>query len=326
MTTTAAFNSASDVTRFGALRAEAKRDPDAAMATVAREFEALFVQMMLKSARDATQTSDLFDSHEMRFYHEMFDSQVALTMAEQGDIGFESMLRAQLGRQGGDAADTADVDVARELALPARRAFPAAAERYVPQAEIEQDDAPVTDITAWARPRSAFVPVREPADATDMDTRQQRFVESLRPHAERAARRLGTTPEVLLAQAALETGWGRHVVGGANGQASHNLFSIKADRSWDGNTVTQRTLEVFDGKPVRVSAAFRAYANVGAAFDDYVSFIQQNPRYERALQRAADPRAYVQELQRAGYATDPSYAQKILQIHGRLAGVDGNRG
>lgn len=323
MAAAASLNPAADLARFGALRAEAKRDPDAAMGQVAREFEALFVQMMLKSARDATPATGMFDSHEMRFYQEMFDSQVALSMAEQGGVGFEQMLRAQLALDGG-AGDAGDaVDGERSLNLPARRAFPARGERYVPQAEIEGDDEAVTDITRWARPRSAFVPATPAANATgDVDARQQRFVDNLRPHAERAAEKLGTTPEILLAQAALETGWGRHVVGGS----SHNLFSIKADRGWDGQTVTQRTMEVFDGKPVKLSAAFRSYKDVGAAFDDYVDFLQQNPRYERALQRAADPRAYVQELQRAGYATDPSYAQKILQIHGRLAGVDTNRG
>ncbi len=319
MTTAAILDPATDLARFGALRAQAQRAPDEAMAQVAREFEALFVQMMLKSARDAMPASGMFDSHAMRFYNEMFDSQVALSMAEQGKLGFEQMLRAQLALGGGEG-DASDGE--RSLDLPARRAFPAAAMRYVPQAELERDDEPVTDITRWARPTSAFVPATPGARQDDADGRQQRFVENLRPHAERAAKKLGTTPEILLAQAALETGWGRRVVGGS----SHNLFSIKADRAWDGRTVVQRTMEVFDGRPVTINAAFRAYEDVGAAFDDYVDFIQGNPRYERALQRAADPRAYVQELQRAGYATDPSYARKILQIHGRLAGLDGNRG
>jgi len=314
MGTTATLNPYTDINRLGTLRAAAKQDPGAAMQQVSREFEALFVQMMLKAARDATPEGGMFDSHEMRFYNEMFDSQVALTMAEQGDLGFAGALREQLAAGQGAAND----DGAQALELPARRAFPARAEPYLPQAEPEADDA-VVDITRWSRPTSAFaVPNRVP----DMGGSQQRFVASVRDHAERAAHKLGTSPEILMAQAALETGWGKHVVGGG----SHNLFSIKADPSWEGRTVTQRTLEVFGGKPVRVSAAFRAYNDVGEAFDDYVDFIQQNPRYQRALERASDPRAYVQELQRAGYATDPGYAQKILQIHGRLAGSPPPRG
>lgn len=317
--TAATLNPYTDVSRLGALRAEAKRDPEAAMGQVSREFEALFVQMMLKAARDATPSSGLFDSHEMRFYNEMFDSQIALTMAEQGGLGFDQVLRAQLaaGRPSAGAS-TAD----GELTLPERRAFPAPALPYVSPPEVETDE-PVVDITQWARPTRA---IRNARPLAEVEPRQQQFVERLRGHAERAARKLGTTPEVLMAQAALETGWGRHVVGGANGQTSHNLFSIKADPSWEGRTVTQRTLEVLGGRPVKVSAAFRAYQDIGAAFDDYVDFIQSNPRYQRAIERAADPKAYVQELQRAGYATDPAYAQKILQIHGRLAGSAPNRG
>ncbi len=316
MGTTATLNPYTDINRLGTLRAAAKQDPDAAMQQVSREFEALFVQMMLKAARDATPEGGMFDSHEMRFYNEMFDSQVALTMAEQGELGFAAALREQLA----PAQAAANDDGERSLELPARRAFPARAEPYVPQAEPAADDADaVVDITRWSRPTSAFaVPLRGP----DMGGNQQRFVSSVRDHAERAAQRLGTSPEILMAQAALETGWGKHVVGGG----SNNLFSIKADPSWEGRTVTQRTMEVFGGKPVRVSAAFRAYNDVGEAFDDYVDFIQQNPRYQRALERAADPRAYVQELQRAGYATDPAYAQKILQIHGRIAGTTPDRG
>jgi flagellar protein FlgJ len=314
MGTTATLNPYTDINRLGTLRATAKQDPGAAMQQVSREFEALFVQMMLKAARDATPEGGMFDSHEMRFYNEMFDSQIALTMAEQGEIGFADALREQLAPAQAAANDDGD----RSLELPARRAFPARAEPYVPQAEPATDDA-VVDITRWSRPTSAFaVPHRGP----DIGGNQQRFVSSVRDHAERAAQKLGTSPEILMAQAALETGWGKHVVGGG----SHNLFSIKADPSWEGRTVTQRTLEVFGGRPVKVSAAFRAYNDVGEAFDDYVDFIQRNPRYQRALERASDPHAYVQELQRAGYATDPAYAQKILQIHGRIAGTTPERG
>lgn len=138
-------------------------------------------------------------------------------------------------------------------------------------------------------------------------------------HAKRAAAALGTMPEVLVAQAALETGWGQHVMSGDGGVSSHNLFGIKADPSWHGETVRRATLEYFDGHPVRVTAAFRAYEDYGAAFDDYAKFIQSNPRYQRALERAAEPAAYARELQRAGYATDPDYARKILQIHEQLA-------
>lgn len=320
MTPTASLDAAVDSSRLSALRADARRDPDRAMAQVAREFEALFVQMMMKSARDATPGVGMFDSHEMRLFQEMFDAQVALTMAEHGDLGFEDLLRAQLPAAGAPGVDTDTTRDLRALALPQRRAFPVQSERR--RANANAGSTTALECAAGRPVRTAAAAGLAAARSGEIDLRQRRFLDDLRPHAERAARKLGTSPEILLAQAALETGWGRYVVGGN----SNNLFSIKADRAWTGRTVTQRTLEFFDGKPVTVSAAFRAYRDVGAAFDDYVAFLQQNPRYERALQRAADPHAYVHELQRAGYATDSAYAHKILRIHGSLAGTVPPRG
>jgi flagellar protein FlgJ len=125
---------------------------------------------------------------------------------------------------------------------------------------------------------------------------------------------MGLSPEALLAQAALETGWGRHVMSRNGGGSSHNLFGIKADSSWDGDRVRQTTLEFKDGVALKTKAAFRAYDSYGQSLSDYVRFIQSNPRYSRALEAVGDERRYFRELQRAGYATDPNYAEKIEQI------------
>lgn len=305
-TAPAPLSAATDFARFGTLRAEAARDPEGAYARVAREFEALFYQMMLKAAREAMPEGGLFDSNALRFYREMFDSQVALAMAEQGaGLGLEASLRQQLEpaarREPGSGEE-------RALLLPERRHFPESAQWYRPQPEPEVGDE-VVDVATWR----ARVPAARPAQHAE------RFASSLRPYAVEAAARLGTTPEILLAQAALESGWGRHVMHDEKGRSSYNLFSIKADPGWSGRTVDVRTLEYFGGKPVRVNAAFRAYESYGAAFDDYVRFIEDNPRYRQALARAADPAAYIRELSRAGYATDPRYAHKVLEINGRLA-------
>lgn len=301
MTTAALANSVTDFSRFAALRADAREGGDKALVQVAQEFEALFVQMMLKSARDASLAEGAFDSHEAKLYRELFDNQVALGMAREGRLGFAELLRRQIPQAA--AANSGPVT----LTLPERRIFPDAAAHYAPVPEPELADE-VVDITTWR----ADVTNRGRAD------REREFAAQLLGHAQRAATRLGTTPEVLVAQAALETGWGQHVMAAADGNSSHNLFGIKADRAWDGPTVTRRTLEYFDGRPVRVNAAFRAYDDYGAAFDDYARFIRGNPRYAQALSKADDPRAYVHELQRAGYATDPHYARKILQIHSRI--------
>jgi flagellar protein FlgJ len=140
------------------------------------------------------------------------------------------------------------------------------------------------------------------------------FVATLLPLAQRLAPEIGVDPRVLVAQAALETGWGRHISQDSSGRNSRNLFNIKADSSWQGERVGVSTLEYRGGVAVRESAAFRAYGSFEQSFEDYVSFLQQNPRYRQALEQAADPEAYLQELQAAGYATDPAYAKKIGRI------------
>lgn len=139
------------------------------------------------------------------------------------------------------------------------------------------------------------------------------FVHTLWPYAEKAATELGTSPKVLLAQAALETAWGKKVA--SNGDtSSYNFFGIKANDSWNGLRVSVPTVEYRDGVAVRSREEFRAYESLADGFEDYVSLIRGNPRYRAALDQAADPTSYVQALQSAGYATDPNYAQKITSV------------
>jgi peptidoglycan hydrolase FlgJ len=302
MTAATSLQSYTDLDRFTALRTRAETDRAGALAQVAKEFEALFIQMMLKAARDASPTDSGLDSNETKFYREMFDNQVALTMANEGRLGFADLLSRQI------PTAAAANDGPAELKLPTRTVFSPVPPTYAPLREPELPDE-VVDITHW----KARVTDRAFADGA------REFAATMVAHAKGAARRLGTTPEILVAQAALETGWGRHVMSGADGQSSHNLFGIKADPSWDGATVRRRTMEYLGGHPVRVNSAFRAYQNFDAAFDDYANFITKNPRYQRALERAEDPAVYVRELQRAGYATDPHYARKIIEIHDQLA-------
>lgn len=160
-------------------------------------------------------------------------------------------------------------------------------------------------------------------EAADFDS-PAAFVQTLLPLAEEAAQALGVDPRVLVAQAALETGWGRSIIRDSQGNSSHNLFNIKAHNGWEGGSVTVQTLEYRDGLPQPEYAQFRAYDSLEEGFDDYVRFIQENPRYAQAREQAGDPQAYLQALQRAGYATDPEYAAKIERILGgsTLAAAD----
>ncbi|WP_144174482.1 flagellar assembly peptidoglycan hydrolase FlgJ [Pseudomonas sp. Kh13] len=140
------------------------------------------------------------------------------------------------------------------------------------------------------------------------------FVATMLPMAEQAARRIGIDPRYLVAQAALETGWGKSVMRNTDGSSSHNLFGIKATGNWEGGEARAITSEFRDGQFVKETAAFRSYDSYQDSFHDLVSLLQNNSRYQDAVKAADKPEQFVQELQKAGYATDPNYASKISQI------------
>ena len=272
------------------LRTDARQDTEASLREVAGQFEALFVQMMLKSMRDAVPEGGLFDSNQLDTYEQMYDQQLSLELSQRGGIGLADAIVEQLRRAAplGAPGDTTEVGP-----MPLSRPM-------------------IDGPGSFDLPESTYRASQAAASAPDFDTPED-FVTALRPLAERAGQRLGVEADVLLAQAALETGWGRYMTGGAEG-VSNNLFNIKADGEWTGPTVTVGTLEYRRGVPVRESATFRAYDSLEASFEDYVEFIENSPRYRTALENAKDGETYLRELQDAGYATDPRYAEKILSI------------
>jgi flagellar protein FlgJ len=277
-----------DFEGLAALRAKAQQDQDAALDEVARQFESLFLQMMLKSMRSASLGSGMLDSQQSLFYRDMFDQQIAVDMTRRDGIGLANVLKQQLG----DGIAPAYRDLAPEdyVGMPIARAI-------MNQAA---DDAVAP---ALARPKGKA-----------LSGKPQDFIDTLWPLAEQAAAELGIAPEALLSQAALETGWGRHVIQDRSGGNSHNLFGIKADERWQGGAVPVGTLEYIDGVAVKTKANFRAYDSYAESFEDYVRFVRDNPRYREAIERTDDPSAYFSALQEAGYATDPAYARKILDI------------
>ncbi|MBK5005176.1 flagellar assembly peptidoglycan hydrolase FlgJ [Pseudomonas sp. S32] len=145
---------------------------------------------------------------------------------------------------------------------------------------------------------------------SDSDT----FVATMLPMAEQAAKRIGIDPRYLVAQAALETGWGKSVMRNSDGSSSHNLFGIKATGNWQGEQARAITSEFRDGQFVKETAAFRSYDSYQDSFHDLVTLLQSNSRYQDALNSADNPEQFARELQKAGYATDPGYAKKIISI------------
>jgi flagellar protein FlgJ len=291
------------------LKKGAREQSPEAIRQVARQFESLFVQMMLKSMRDTVPENEMFGSNAERTYRDMYDKQLSMNISEGKGIGLARVIERQLGGvpeplQTPGTADRTMEDY-RARARPSLKAGQSAVELGRLSAGGE--------FTGRVNP---FAPASSAsADNSDSaDRRAEEFIRDVWPYAERAASALGVDTEVLLAQSALETGWGRHVPLKADGSSSHNLFGIKADQRWQGERVEIVTREFRHGVMQQEKAEFRAYDSLPEALNDYVDFIRGNPRYQKALQHGYDAEAYARELQQAGYATDPDYARKINRV------------
>lgn len=297
-----------DFSGLNALRAEAGKDREAALVEVARQFEALFLAEMVKSMRQASEVfseGNFLHSSRSDFYQDLFDSQLSLTMANSQGTGLAEVLVRQLWQQvpgldeggnrlPGHRATLADYD--RSLPPPSPR-LPESVrqvERLLEEPGVAENEVP------------AVLPER-------FDSPEQ-FVQALLPVARRVAADSGLDPRLMLAQAALETGWGRYMIVGDDARPSFNLFGIKADGRWQGDSVTIVTTEYRGGRPLKERADFRAYPDYEASFRDYVSFLESNPRYRDVLAVADQPAEFAHRLQQAGYATDPDYGRKIHRI------------
>ncbi|WED21085.1 flagellar assembly peptidoglycan hydrolase FlgJ [Vibrio sp. JC009] len=275
-------------------------DQKAALKAAAKQFESIFTNMLFKSMRDANATfeSDLMKSQNQDFYRQMLDEQMASELSSSGSLGLADMIVAQLSA-GTDMQDDTEV-VMRNAAMDTSLRLP------VDQSKARKvaDDA----INVMAANK-----VKEPSTFES----PEQFVESMKPYAERAAKALGIEPSLLIAQAALETGWGKKVIKNSLG-SSNNLFNIKADRSWKGDKVATQTLEFHDNVPVKENASFRAYNSYEESFSDFVRFLNQNPRYHETLAQNSGSESFIHGIHKAGYATDPKYAEKVLDVKARI--------
>lgn len=288
---------------------------DEAIKHLAREFEAMMLNIMFKNMRSANQVfaeDSLFNSKETEFYQDMHDQQLSLSLAENKGFGLADMLYKQLRGQ----FNLSDQEASGEpMPLEARR-VPTRPAPVVAESGLSQSENAVMATNKTENSSNNAKPDVEPAPALFSSPSQ--FVEQLLPMAEKAAKVLGVNPLVLVAQAALETGWGQHMVRSRDGVQSNNLFNIKADSRWQGQKVGTDTLEYRGGVPVKERANFRGYASLQESVQDFVHFLQNNGRYQQALTVAHDEHQFVQALQDAGYATDPQYSQKVLRVFEQL--------
>jgi peptidoglycan hydrolase FlgJ len=293
-------------------------DKNAQLREIAHQFESMMVQMMMKSMREANAVfseGDPLSSNDSKFYQDMFDNQLSLNLTKGQGMGLAAaMLRQMQGKYGNAATAETQAAVSHDLETLKQHRMAIA-----PDSTGENFAADADAIQAAFQKLFGDAAQLQGTSAADQaaqhfDGSPDAFVEALYPHAEQAAQQLGIDSRVLLSQAALETGWGQKVLQHADGSSSFNFFNIKADANWQGAVVKVPAVEYRDGVAVREVSTFRAYATPAESFADYAKLIGENPRYQDALQRVDNPRAYVHALADAGYATDPRYAEKVLAV------------
>ncbi len=267
-------NLALDTQSLAQLRLQAKQSPDQALKAAAQQFESVFLNMMLKSMREATSQDGMFDSEQTKMFTGMLDQQFAQSMASRG-VGLADMMVKQLSHGISTQAESVPSVISPQAAIGA-----------IPSAYSE--------------------------------TTQQGFVNQMTPFAIQASRASGVPPQLMLGQAALESGWGKREIRMADGSNSFNLFGIKAMANWQGKVAEVMTTEYKNGVAHTEIGKFRAYTSYEEAFKDYANMMSANPRYANVLRQNGDIAGMAQAIQDAGYATDPKYAEKLVRVMGMV--------
>jgi flagellar protein FlgJ len=285
-----------DVKGVEDLRQSARANSPEALKSAARQFEALFTNMMLKSMREASPQDGAFDSEQSKLYTSMLDQQLSQNMAKRG-IGLADVLVRQLSNTVPGAMPTGALSDSTLTPLKSG----------IDAKPIAYND---TTVASSTDTDPGKVNPNQPKHVQD-------FHAAMASYAEDVSRSSGIPAKFMLGQAALETGWGKHQIKAANGTPSYNLFGIKAGSDWKGKTVSAVTTEYVDGVAQQRVEKFRAYDSYADSFKDYAKLLHDNPRYEKVMASASDASGFARGLQRAGYATDPNYAAKLTNIINR---------
>lgn len=295
-----------DVQSAQDLRTQFQKDPKQGLKAAAQQFETLFLQMVLKSMRDATPQDGLLQSDQSRFYTGLLDQQMAQNMATSGSgVGFAKLIEQQLGR------NMVSPEMETDLSAPAKAAgenLPLAASdgRHLQYRQVLGNLPTSASSQDVVQPPVNSAVLQAPATSNE-------FVNRVWPHAVEASRSTGIPPQFLVAHSALESGWGRGEIRKSDGSNSYNLFGIKAGKNWKGATVDAATTEYVDGQAQKVVERFRAYGSYEESFRDYAALLRNSPRYSGVI-GSQDGTEFARRLQQAGYATDPMYADKLSRI------------
>lgn len=305
-----------DTKGLGDLKQGARAGSPGALKEATTQFEAMFINMMMKSMREATPQEGIMDNQQSKMFTTMLDQQMSQNLAKRGmglaDVLTRQLTSNQMGAQalaiGADGADGVN------YAASAGKAA-AAASRMAPLDGSMRPgmDAATMIKTGATQPGAPALPLTT-ASGRIQAPHVRAFQEKLHVHAAEAERATGVPAKFMLGQAALESGWGKRMIRNADGSNSHNLFGIKAGPGWKGKVATAVTTEYVNGRPQTRVEKFRAYDSPAESFKDYANMLTRNPRYAKVLESGGDAAAFAQGLQRAGYATDPRYAAKLTSV------------
>ena len=291
-----------DVQGVDALRRTVRSSPQEGMKQASKQFEVMFLQMMLKSMREATPSEGMFSSSQEKTYTSMLDQQLSQSLSGRG-LGLAEAMFSQLSRTMGSDASAP--------AATAGGQFPAAGALGAPAIPVAVTPAPIRtpDLSFYDKATAQATLSRSILPQAHVE----QFVSRMLPAAQRASQASGVPAQLIMAQAALESGWGKREIRTEDGKTSFNVFGIKADKNWKGPVVETTTTEYVNGAAQKTQARFRAYGSYEESFADYARFLTSNPRYANVL-ATPDAAAAAHGLQRAGYATDPNYGGKLVRI------------
>ena len=295
-----------DANGLNGLKQAAKENSPEAIKEVAKQFEAIFMNMMLKSMREASSSEDNpFDNEQSRTFTAMLDQQLSSNLSSKG-LGLAEVLARQLSKTDNVtnmATSVDDID-----------------------AKVNFDKNSLT--TTHSNLFNANPIIANPLTvASKVETNKSSelsvaaFQAKMAEHAQEASRSTGIPANLMLGQAALESGWGKREIKSADGTNSHNLFGIKATGNWDGKVVETMTTEYINGIKQKRIEKFRAYDSYADSFKDFAQLMQNNPRYEKVLSNMHNPQAYAKAMQQSGYATDPQYASKLANVIDKVSSL-----
>jgi len=310
-----------DMSGLAELKRQARGNADEALVAVAKQFEALFMQMVMKSMRDAGVKSDLFSNDQTKMYTDLYDKQLGIKLAESGGLGLADIIVRQMKANGSlkqNEKSLPMIQSSMSANLVMNKSANTAALKIAENSQLPGMNASVLKINSKlekiAQQLLATVNSHKIENQTGGNQSPAEFVSSIWQQVKSIAKKLDVNPIGILAQTVLETGWGKHIAKDKFGNSSNNLFGIKTNADWQGKSLNAKTQEFRQGHFVSVKQEFKAYESIEEALQDYSSLLQNSSRYEQVVNSGDNVDQFAKSLQKSGYATDPDYGRKIMSI------------